>query len=64
MVLLYKTFITRFWFKLVTFISIIQLCTNMKLDLYDKKLLYHLDINSRYTLGELSKKVRLSKKCH
>ncbi len=37
------------------------LCNNMKLDLYDKKLLYHLDINSKYTLGELSKKVRLSK---
>lgn len=33
----------------------------MKLDLYDKKLLYHLDINSRYSLGELAKKVRLSK---
>ncbi len=33
----------------------------MKLDLYDKKLLYHLDINSRYALGELSKKIRLSK---
>lgn len=33
----------------------------MKLDLYDKKLLYHLDINSRYSLGQLSKKIRLSK---
>lgn len=33
----------------------------MKLDMYDKKLLYHLDINSRYTLGELAKGVRLSK---
>jgi len=33
----------------------------MKLDLYDKKLLYYLDLNSRYTLGELAKRVRLSK---
>ncbi|MFA5992492.1 MAG: Lrp/AsnC family transcriptional regulator [Candidatus Pacearchaeota archaeon] len=33
----------------------------MKLDLYDKKLLYHLDINSRYSLNELAKKLRLSK---
>jgi DNA-binding Lrp family transcriptional regulator len=33
----------------------------MKLDMYDKKLLYHLDINSRHSLGELAKNVRLSK---
>ncbi|MFC1648002.1 Lrp/AsnC family transcriptional regulator [Nanoarchaeota archaeon] len=33
----------------------------MKLDAYDKKLLYHLDINARYTLRQLSKEVRLSK---
>lgn len=33
----------------------------MKLDLYDKNILYNLDINSRYTLGVLSKKTRLSK---
>ena len=33
----------------------------MKLDVYDRKLLYYLDINSRATLGELAKKIRLSK---
>jgi len=33
----------------------------MKIDKYNRKILYHLDINSRATLGELSKKVRLSK---
>ena len=33
----------------------------MNLDLYDKKILYYLDINSRHTLGELTKTVRLSK---
>ncbi|MBM3233625.1 Lrp/AsnC family transcriptional regulator [Candidatus Pacearchaeota archaeon] len=33
----------------------------MKLDLYDRKILYYLDMNSRYTLGELGKLVRLSK---
>jgi len=33
----------------------------MKLDMYDRSLLYHLDINSRYTLRNLSKKIRLSK---
>lgn len=31
------------------------------IDLYDRKLLYYLDINSRFTLGELSKRIRLSK---
>ncbi len=33
----------------------------MKLDLYDKKLLYYLDIDSRSSLRSLGKKVRLSK---
>lgn len=34
---------------------------NTKLDSYDKKLIYSLDENSRYSLGQLSKLVRLSK---
>lgn len=33
----------------------------MKLDLFDKKLLFYLDLNSRSSLIELSKKIRLSK---
>ncbi|HLC80671.1 winged helix-turn-helix transcriptional regulator [Candidatus Woesearchaeota archaeon] len=33
----------------------------MKLDLKDKKILYELDLNSRATLNEISKKVGLSK---
>lgn len=33
----------------------------MKLDLKDKKILYHLDLNSRATLNEIAKKVKLSK---
>lgn len=32
-----------------------------KLDLYDKKILYELDINSRITLSALSKKIKLPK---
>ena len=33
----------------------------MKLDLKDKKILYELDLNSRATLNEIAKKVKLSK---
>ncbi|MBU4242067.1 MAG: winged helix-turn-helix transcriptional regulator [Nanoarchaeota archaeon] len=33
----------------------------MKLDFKDKKILYNLDLNSRATLNEIAKKVKLSK---